>query len=122
MQDIAPPEILKQNSVTIIRFGKDYANFYENMLGNLSFIKHLAETATPPRLVIEMQHVKFIGSAFLGRMVAVHKTLTARESGRFALCGLSPFCQAAVSATKLNTLFEIFDTMEDAVAAFSADL
>jgi anti-anti-sigma factor len=122
MKDITPPEVLNQNSVTIVRLGEDYANFFENMLDNLSFIQQLAQSVTPPRLVVDLRHVKFIGSAFLGLMVTVYKTLTARESGRFALCGLNSFCQAAVSISKLQNRFEIFETVDDAVKAFSADL
>ena len=97
MHDITPPEVLRQNSVTIIRLGEDYASLYENMLENLSFIKQLAQSATPPYIVVDLRHVKFIGSAFLGLMVTTYKTTTARESGRFALCGLNTFCQTAIS-------------------------
>lgn len=122
MHDITPPEVLLQNSVTIIRLGEDYASLYENMLENLSFIQQLAQSATPPCLVVDLRHVKFIGSAFLGLMVTVYKTTTARESGRFALCGLNTFCQTAISISKLENLIEIFDTAEDAVRAFTADL
>ena len=122
MHDITPPEVLRQNSVTIIRLGEDYASLYENMLENLSFIQQLAQSATPPYIVVDLRHVKFIGSAFLGLMVTTYKTTTARESGRFALCGLNTFCQTAISISKLEKLIEIFDTAEDAVRAFTADL
>jgi len=121
MQGISPPEVLNQDSVTVVRLGADYANFYENLLPHLSFMQPLAESINPPRLVVDMQHVKFVGSAFLGFMVTVHKTLAARESGRFALCGLSPFCRSAISVSKLDRIFEIFDTIDDAVRAFSED-
>ena len=122
MHDITPPEVLRQNSVTIIRLGEDYASLYENMLENLSFIQQLAQSATPPYIVVDLRHVKFIGSACLGLMVTTYKTTTARESGRFALCGLNTFCQTAISISKLENLIEIFDTAEDAVRAFTADL
>lgn len=122
MNDTKPPEVLNQQSVTIIRLGEDYASFFENMLEHLSFIIPLAQSVTPPRLVVDLQHVKYIGSAFLGFMVTLYKTITARETGRFALCGLNSFCLAAVSVSRLQTRFEIFDTVDEAVQAFSADL
>lgn len=122
MNDTKPPEVLNQQSVTIIRPGADYASFFENMLENLAFIPQLAQSITPPLLVIDLRHVKYIGSAVLGFMVTLYKTITARESGRFALCGLNSFCLAAVSVSKLQTRFEIFETVDDAVQAFSADL
>jgi anti-sigma B factor antagonist len=120
MKDIAPPEVLNQRSVTIVRLGEDYEIIYENMLGSLPFLDQLAESVTPPCIV--MQHVKFIGSAFLGRLVTLHKLLTARDSGRFALCGLSTFCRTAISATKLDELFEVFDSVDAAVLTFAKDL
>jgi anti-anti-sigma regulatory factor len=86
------------------------------------FLDQLAESVTPPRLVIDMQHVKFIGSAFLGRMITLHKLMTARDSGRFALCDLSMFCRTAVSGAKLDQLLEVFESVEDAVQAFAKDL
>lgn len=122
MHNIAPPEIVHERSVTIIRLGEDYANFYENLLENLSSVDQLAGTVTPPRIVVDMQCEKFIGSAFIGRMAALHKTVTGRDSGRFALCDLSSFCRTAIWATNLNELFEIFGTVDEAVQAFSDDL
>ncbi len=91
------------------------------MLGKLYFMQELAETVNPPRIVIDLQNVKFVGSAFLGRMVTIHKILIALESGRFAICGLNSFCRAAISATKLDTLFELFENVEAAVQALSSD-
>ena len=122
MSDATPPEVLTLQSVTIIRLGEDCASFFENMLEKLSFAPQLAQSVTPPRLVIDLQHVRYIGSAFLGFMMILYKTITARESGRFGLCGLNAFCLAAVTVSKLQTRFEIFDTVDDAVKAFSADL
>ncbi len=121
MHDITPPEVLRQNSVTIIRPGENYASLYEKMLENLTCIQQLSQFATPPYIVVDLQHVKFIGSAFLGLMVTTYKTTTARESGRFALCGLNTFCQTAISILKLENVIEIFDTADDAVRAFTAD-
>jgi len=48
--------------------------------------------------------MKYIGSAFPGLMVTVYKTITARESGRFALCGLNTFCHAAVSVSASDSI------------------
>jgi anti-anti-sigma factor len=122
MKDIAPPEVLNQSTVTIIRLGADYESIYENMLGSLAFLDQLAESITPPRLVIDMKNVKFIGSAFLGKMVTLHKLMKAREFGRFALVDLSTFCRAAIAATKLDELFEIFESVDASVLKFTDDL
>ena len=111
------PEILTLDSVTIVRPGSDFSNLYESLLDNLGLTTELAQTLPAPLRVVDMQHVKFIGSAFLGRMVSLQKAFAAKESGRFALCGMSTFCRAALSVSKLDTVLEVFPTVDDAVAA-----
>lgn len=122
MSDTTPPEVLNQKSVTIIRLGEDHASSFGSRLEDLSFIQQLAQSVTPPRLVVDLRQVKYMGSAFIGLLVSAYKAIVARESGRFALCGLNTFCLAAVSVSRLSNLFEIFETVDEAVQAFSADL
>ncbi len=119
MNTLTPPQILRIGAVTLIRPGVDFASLYGHMMDQLVPCLELAESATPPLVVMDLQHVKFVGSAFLGRMVQAHKIISARASGRFGLCELSSFCKAAVTATKLDQVLEIFDTVEDAVEAFT---
>ncbi len=119
MNEIAPPELLNVDGVTIVRPGQDYAHLYENMLEHLAIIQQLAVSVTPPHLVVDLRNVKFIGSAFLGQMVAAHKAIANRPNGRFALCGLSSFCRAAISVSKLDKILEICDDVDAAVRQFS---
>ncbi len=114
---ILPPEIQQVHGVTVICPGEDYANLYESLLENLSIATQLAQTITPPRMVMDLRHVKFVGSAFLGFAVSLHKTLGAREGGRFALCELSPFCYTALTVSRLETVLDLFDDLEAATFA-----
>ena len=115
-----PPEVFTINSVTVVRPGADFSNLYESLLDNLELSTEMAQSLPAPLLVVDMQHVKFIGSAFLGRMVSLQKAFAAAESGRFALCGMSSFCRAALSVSRLDSVLEVFPTAEDAAAAFAA--
>jgi anti-anti-sigma factor len=117
MDSPASAEILVFDSVTVVRPGAGFSNLYESLLDQLGLNAEFVNSLPAPRLVIDMQHVKFIGSAFIGKMVSLHKTLTPRESGGFALCGLSSFCRAALSIAKLDTVLDVFPTVDDAVAA-----
>ena len=119
MPNPASPEILTINSVTVVRPGPDFSNLYENLLDSLGLMPQLVETLSSPLLVVDMQNVRFIGSAFLGRMVSLHKAISKQESGRFALCGMNSFCNAAFSVSKLDSMLEVFATVDDAVAALS---
>ncbi len=112
-----PPEIQQVQGVTVICLGEDYANLYESLLENLSIATQLAQTITPPRMVMDLRNVKFVGSAFLGFAVSLHKILSAREGGRFALCELSPFCRTALTLSRLETVLDLFDDLEAATFA-----
>jgi len=115
-----PPEVSVIKSVTVISPGADFSNLYESLIDQLGMSPQFLEELNPPKLLIDMKHVKFVGSAFLGRMVFIHKTLSAREAGRVAMCGLNSFCRAALSVSRLDTVLEVFPTVEDGVAAFEA--
>lgn len=117
MSQSAPPEILQVNGVTVVRPGSEYSNLYESLLENFNLVKQLAEAIQPPRMILDLQNVKFVGSAFLGFAVGLSKTLRSRDGGRFALCGLNTFIKAALSLSKLETLIEIYDDVESASAA-----
>lgn len=119
MTTVTPPEVVRIREVTVIRPGADFASLYGQMMDHLEPSLKLADSVNPPRLIIDLRHVKFIGSAFLGTIVKVQKTVAKRPSGRFALCELSSFSKAAVAVTKLDTLLEIFDTLDDALEAFA---
>ena len=120
MTAVNPPEVSVIKSVTVISPGSDFSNLYESLIDQLGISLQFLEELNPPKLLIDMKDVKFVGSAFLGRMVFVHKTLAAREAGRVALCGLNSFCRAALSVSKLDNVLEMFPTVEEGLAAFEA--
>lgn len=118
MTAVNRPEVSVVKSVTVITPGADFSNLYESLIDQLGISPQFLEELTPPKLLIDMHHVKFVGSAFLGRMVFIHKTLSAREAGRVAMCGLNSFCRAALTVSKLDTVLEVFSTVDEGVAAF----
>ena len=120
MTSVNPPEVSVEKSVTVICPGSDFSNLYESLIDQLGMSPEFLEQLNPPKLLINMQNVKFVGSAFLGRMVFVHKTLTARESGRVAMFGMNSFCRAALSVSKLDSVLEVYPTLDEALAAFEA--
>ncbi len=117
MSAITPPEISNVQGVTIVKPGPDFSNLYESLLQHLSIVTALAESITPPRLLLDLEHVRFVGSAFLGQLVTNHKILSGRKDGQFALCNVNSFCRAALSTTKLESVLQIFESRDDAVAA-----
>lgn len=74
--------------------------------------------ANPPNVALDLSSTKFIGSAFLETMFRCWNRIKQRD-GRMALCGLHPFCAEVLRVTRLETLWEIYPTVDDAVAALA---
>ncbi|MCA9047888.1 MAG: STAS domain-containing protein [Planctomycetaceae bacterium] len=121
MERLQPPELSVQQGVYVVRLNEQFSHLYENMLERLQIITGLAESAVPPRVVVDMQHVQFVGSALLGFLMTAHRRLAERDAGRFGICGLNTFCRTALGVAKLNEILELFDTVDQAVQSLTAD-
>ncbi len=122
MSDPAPPEVRQQDGVTIVEFGPDWDNLYENMLDVVtdSLLK-IGDEAEPPRVIIDMPHTKFFGSAYLGLLLRVSNRLKMRGAGCFGLSRLTPYCKAIIEKTQLDEIWQTFETVDEAVAALNAN-
>jgi len=110
--------VTTRGSVTIICPCEQISNLYEAQLESVGLTTEFASLLSTPLLIVDVRNVKFIGSAFLGRMVAIQKELESRDNGRLALVEMSSFCRAALAVSKLDTVLEIYPTVEDALKAF----
>lgn len=121
MLDIPPPEVLRAGNVTVVAPGPAYEHIYENMLDSVEYLIEVAATADPPLLLVDLGHTRHVGSAFLGFLMRLSDRVTERTGGRFGVCCATPFCLAVIKTTRMDTLWELFDTREEAVTAFSND-
>ena len=70
--------------------------------------------------VLDMSAVEFIPSLSLGALVTLSKNC--RDQGlRFALAALQPEVRSSLAITHLDKLFEIHDTVDDALQAVQAE-
>jgi anti-anti-sigma factor len=112
------PEIVKDHNVTVVALGPAYENLDEHALDDLTDL--LVETATtvdPPLVVLDLSHTKFFGSAFIEVLFRTWNRLNSRSGGRFAICGLTPYCAEVIEVTHLDRLWDIFATRQQAVQA-----
>jgi anti-anti-sigma regulatory factor len=114
-----PSEILQDGSVTIIRPGENFSSLFENDLEDAGIRLDFAAQLPSPQLILDLRHVRFIGSAFLGRCVAISKLLGQRPGGRLALCELNAFARAAITVAALDQVLEVYDSCDEAVVALS---
>jgi anti-sigma B factor antagonist len=114
------PVVEKQDDVTVIRLGPEYENLDETVLDELrAVILDVAETASPPKVVLDLSHTKFFGSSFIEIMFRAWNRLNAR-GGTFALSGLTTYCAEIVEITHLDRLWGVHSDRDAAVAALQA--
>lgn len=70
--------------------------------------------SAPDRVIVDLSEVDFIDSSGLGAIVAAMKQL--REGQRLELAGLTPTVSKVFRLTRMDTVFILFDTLEEAVA------
>lgn len=69
----------------------------------------------PERVVLDLTQVDFIDSSGLGAIVAAMKHLG--DASRMDLAGLSPTVSKVFRLTRMDAVFQLFDTMDDAMGA-----
>jgi anti-sigma B factor antagonist len=70
------------------------------------------------QLVLDMGNVAYIDSSGLGALVGLW-TSAKKSGGEIKLANLSPAMNDMLQLTKLVTVFQIFDRVEDAAATFN---
>jgi anti-sigma B factor antagonist len=77
----------------------------------------LIEAEGQKKVVLNLSSVEFLASATLGKLIALHKKVTARN-GIIRLCCLRPEVYELFVVTRLDRLFDIAESETDALAAF----
>jgi anti-sigma B factor antagonist len=70
-------------------------------------------------LLLDLRQVNFMDSKAIGAMVAIRKAAAARKS-RMGICELHPHVRKVVGVVTLGTIFDIFETRAEALAAYGA--
>ncbi len=76
----------------------------------------LVEGSAKPRVVISFENVDHLSSAALGALITINNRVKAK-SGRLALARIDPQIHEVFVITKLNRLFDIHESVDDAMAA-----
>lgn len=113
------PEVSEECGVTVVALGPEYENLDEPLLERLrTAILEAADRAEPPRLVLDLSHTKFFGSAFIEILLEAWKRMRNR-GGVLCLCGVAPYCAQVLRVTQLDRLWAMYPTREKAVRAHS---
>ena len=114
------PDITKQNGVTVVALGPEYESLDEHGLDDLKdAILSVADTADPPRVVLDLSHTQFFGSAFIEVLFRTWTRLNARDGGKFAISGVTSYCADVIEVTHLDRLWDFFPSRDEAIASLS---
>jgi len=81
-------------------------------------IDELIETVEQPRLLIRFDNVDHLSSAALGTLITINNKIRSRD-GQLRLANIDPQIYEVFVITKLNKLFQIYDTADEALASFA---
>jgi anti-sigma B factor antagonist len=81
-------------------------------------ISTLIEATEQPRLLISFRDVDHLSSAALGTLITINNKVRNR-GGQLRLADIDPQIYEVFTITKLNRLFEIHETSEDAMQSFA---
>ena len=70
------------------------------------------------KLLLNLEGVPYIDSAGLGEMVRTYTTVS-RQGGKLKLLNLTKRIEDLLSITKLLTVFETYDTEDEAIKSFA---
>ncbi|MCS7236884.1 MAG: STAS domain-containing protein [Thermoguttaceae bacterium] len=115
-------KVVKEQQITIIDLGGKYEALNEELLQALAEkLLEQADRADPPWLLVDLTGIGYVGSNFLEILVRGWKRLKQR-SGTMALCGVGSFCADILRITRLNTLWTIYPSREEALRAMATEL
>jgi anti-anti-sigma factor len=71
-----------------------------------------ADAADPPRMLIDLSAADYFSSSFLSTLFHVWRRLRTRPGARFGLCGLNDHCRKVLTTSRLDDIWELFDSRE----------
>ncbi len=77
----------------------------------------LVDAEAKPKLLISFQNVEHLSSAALGALITINQRVRAK-SGQLRLADIDPQIYEVFVITRLNKIFSIHETSEDAVKSF----
>ena len=109
------------DGVTIFSVDREYDSLDDSRVSEFSaLLTGAVERADPPVLLLDLTNTTFIGSSFLGVLVRAWKRIRDRR-GQMALCHVNPLCGEVLHASKLDTIWDIYPTRDEALRALAAE-
>lgn len=80
-------------------------------------IAQLIDESLNPRILINFTDVEHLSSAALGTLITINNRLRQKD-GQLRLCTIDPQIHEVFKITKLDKLFQIHETVDEATSSF----
>lgn len=105
----------QQGDVQIVRMDASYSAFREEILDEAEQAMLRAVESSPrPRIVLDFSQTDYFSSMFIEVLFRVWNRVRTRN-GRFAICALQPVCREILETAKLDSIWDIYPTVDEAV-------
>ncbi len=81
-------------------------------------IGRIVDAQDQPKVLISFQNVDHLSSAALGTLITINNKIRGKD-GQLRLAEIDPQIYEVFVITKLNKLFQIFDSSDQAMASFA---
>lgn len=114
--------ILRQENITVIDLGPEYAGLDEDNLGKIAQqIIEVAKHASPPLVIFDLSQTDTFGGYFIQFLIRTWK-LVKKRSGTVVLCGLNEDCQNVLKKNKIDALWRQFPNRNAAIAGLQGEM
>lgn len=109
--------VTKPNGVILVEFA-DRKIIEELSISEIGDeLSNLVDGQSGVKILLSFKNVGHLSSAALGMLITLNKKVTG-QNGRLRLSDITPQIYEVFKITRLNKLFEIYDTAEQALAGF----
>ena len=113
--------IERHGDIAVITPSPEVEKMPENLMDQAAKMVLAPLKADPPAgLIFDLSRVDYFGSVFLSFLLRCHKRVKEHGS-EVVVAGASPRARELLHMTALDTLWALYNTRKEAVAALSAD-
>jgi anti-anti-sigma factor len=114
-------KIERHRDIALITPSPEVERMPENMMEQAAQLVLAPLRADPPAgLIFDLSQVDYVGSVFLSFLLRCHKRVKEHGS-EVVVAGASPRARELLHMTALDTLWALYDTRAEALAALSGD-
>lgn len=117
-ETIPPVAVTNQKDVRVVEFTNNRILDEANIADIGQSLNSLIDEQANPKLLLDFASVDHLSSAALGMLINANKRIR-EKNGQLRLANIKPQIFEVFVITKLNKLFKILTTREEALASFN---